>query len=581
MPTLGSDGGFQADNRGGIIDDQGNTIVTSDTSFAASPLGVAARTQALYGIPNANFNLTPPDPDSPIVANQNDLPYWSIEDLSDGQITATTVFDDATQTYGVELDPGTAATDSSLTLSTRSYILTDDNLALRQKALSVLSKSGTAGGTASEWNLQLSAIYYDANDTALSTAVIGTALDTATWTSFSGTTTPGGSAINSAAQYVDLTYTLATTAAVTGSVKATIKSLLLTTTSPTTGGGLLVTETFTAGTTWTKPTGVDYLVAALVVGAGGGGGAGGAAHGTAIPASQVQYTQGGGGGGGGGGAWSFVQNLYLADASYSIGIGAGGAGGTSVSYTKGIGTAAVGTAIVGGSGGVGGATTFGTVITAGGGGGGTGGSARTDSTVNGLNPAAAGTPGVPTASIYGAENYSGGTGGGGSASANSPVQSTAPFTFAIYPYVATPSNAQNGETSTISGTSTNSGGGSATSAAIGFSGGGAASPSVQVSYNGSTGLGGVTIGTSSAAKNNGGGGGAGATAGVYFSGTAGTVSVTGGNGGNAASNSGGGGGAGGGASTKNLGTNINGYRFVQSGAGGSGASGYVLIAYIA
>ncbi len=58
MPTLGSDGGFQADNRGGIIDDQGNTIVTSDTSFAASPLGVAARTQALYGRqPDARYSL--------------------------------------------------------------------------------------------------------------------------------------------------------------------------------------------------------------------------------------------------------------------------------------------------------------------------------------------------------------------------------------------------------------------------------------------------------------------------------------------------------------------------------------------
>ena len=85
MPTIfGSGRGFQADNRGGVMDDQGNTILSPDTTFAASPLGIAARTQALFGIPNANFNLTPPDPQSPIVANQNDLPYWSFQDLSDG-----------------------------------------------------------------------------------------------------------------------------------------------------------------------------------------------------------------------------------------------------------------------------------------------------------------------------------------------------------------------------------------------------------------------------------------------------------------------------------------------------------------
>ena len=154
MPTYGSDGGFQADNRGGVIDEQGNTIVSSDTEFAASPLGVAARTQALYGIPNASFNLTPPDPAAPIVANQNDLPYWSIEDLSGGVMTATTIFDSTTQTWGVELNPGTAASGSSLSLSTRSYILTDDNLSLRQKALAVLSKSGKAAGS-TQWNLTL------------------------------------------------------------------------------------------------------------------------------------------------------------------------------------------------------------------------------------------------------------------------------------------------------------------------------------------------------------------------------------------------------------------------------------------
>jgi len=574
MPTLGSDGGFQADNRGGIIDDQGNTIVTSDTSFAASPLGVAARTQALYGIPNANFNLTPPDPDSPIVANQNDLPYWSIEDLSDGQITATTVFDDATQTYGVELDPGTAATDSSLTLSTRSYILTDDNLALRQKALSVLSKSGTAGGTASEWNLQLSAIYYDANDTALSTAVIGTALDTATWTSFSGTTTPGGSAINSSAQYVDLTYTLATTAAVTGSVKATIKSLLLTTTSPTTGGGLLVTEMFTSGATWTKPTGVDYLVAALVVGAGGGGGGGGVATGTSIQGTATVS----GGSGGGGGGWVFVQNLYVPDASYSIGVGAGGAGGTAAeTYIKGIGTATSAIQRIGGDGGVGGASTFGTIITSAGGGGGLGGTAVSNGST-GTTPKNGGTAGATTVSIYGAEAYTGGTGGGHS-SGSATQASSAPFTFATYPYTLTPSNAETGGSASVSAAQSEAAG-TPTAGAIGFCGGGASGQRARAIFSDAGGIALADVVVMQAATGNGGGGGAGASgAGVNLT-NSGTRFVRAGEGGDAATNSGGGGGGGGGAALR-LRSSTSTDLEAAAAAGGAGASGYVVIAYIA
>ena len=40
----------------GIIYDSGNVVVSGDTSFGASPLGSAARSQALYGIANANFN---------------------------------------------------------------------------------------------------------------------------------------------------------------------------------------------------------------------------------------------------------------------------------------------------------------------------------------------------------------------------------------------------------------------------------------------------------------------------------------------------------------------------------------------
>jgi hypothetical protein len=569
MPTLGSDGGFQADNRGGIIDDQGNTIVTADTSFAASPLGVAARTQALYGIPNANFNLTPPDADAPIVANQNDLPYWSIEDLSDGQITATTVFDDATQTYGLELNPGTAATDSSLTLSTRSYILTDDNLALRQKALSVLSKSGTAGGTASEWNLQLSAIYYDANDTALSTAVIGTALDTGTWTSFSGTTTPGGSAINSSAQYVDLTYRLATTAAVTGSVKATIKSLLLTTSTPAAGGGggLIISDAYTSSGTWTRPAGVDYLLAVVAIGAGGGGGGG------PVSASFSGSARSGGSGGGGA-RWAAIRDLYVGDVgSVSVGIGAAGAGGLGTSFTKasGVSTTAF---LFGTNGGAGGATTFGSFITVPGGG---GGLAGTSATVAGGTAGGAGTFTVQDSSQLVAGNggnspTSAGPGTGLAGSATAFVQ----LTFTPSSVVGNAGAAAVGTANTPSTTISRGTFGAGGSAGWGAGGGGGGGQNNS------------SIGYAGAAGGVGAGGGGGG--GLFFNidgtatpGTSGFATGTAGSGGAGAAGAGAGGG-GGGALGLRTGGNTAPYNVMsltlESGAGGAGSGGIVYVIYV-
>ena len=372
MAQVGSNVGVLQQSLTGVTDAAGNPVVSADNTFGASPLGIAARTQALYGIPNANFNLTPPDPNSPIVENENDLPYWSISDQSDAVMSATSVFDETTLTYGVLLDPGTAAVNSSMTLTTRSYLLTDDNLALRQKALAVLEKSGTAAGT-TQWNLTLSATYYDAAGSALSTAFIGTALDTGTWTSFSGTTTPGGSAINAAAQYVDLAFTMTATAAVTGSAKATVKSLLLATSTPGGGGAqsFQVSEVFSASDTWTRPTGVEYLTV-LCVGGGGGGGGGG----FRVSNNTVGTSFAVGGGGGGGGAFTYVSNLYIGDqTSVSIGVGAAGTGGAGTSFTKAAGVSAPLTAVNGGSGGAGGASSFGTYIVANGGGAGVGGTA--------------------------------------------------------------------------------------------------------------------------------------------------------------------------------------------------------------
>ena len=563
MPTFGSDGGFQADNRGGIIDSQGNTIISADDSFGASPLGVAARTQALYGIPNANFNLTPPEPAEPIVANQNDLPYWSVTDESGGDITATSVFDATTQTYGVEINPGTADNGSIFRLSTRSYLLTDDSLALRQKAQAVLAKSGTAAGT-TQWNLTLDCVYYDANDTALSTAVIGTALDTGTWTSLAGTTTPGGSAINSAAQYVDLTFTLTTTAEVTGSATATLKSLLLTTSVPGGGGSqsFLVAETFTANDTWTRPTGVDYLVAAIAAGAGGGGGGG-----------QIRSTSGtaqnyAGAAGGAGGNWWLIRDLYVGDqSSVSIGIGSGGAGGTAQTFSKASGATA-GTVANGAAGASGGSTTLGSYVTVFGG---NGAAASVNAGATGPSGGVAGS--APTSQVWGGSAVTAGAGGagggnGGGSAASGAAGGFSPFT--IIPYSPEPTSGASGAASSGSGGTHTAG--AAGTAIPGLSGGGGGSGGGSARAT-------STVGASG--NGNYGGGGAGGSRAIWLASGTVTVTATGGDGGNAANV--GGGGGGGSLALASATTTVfkNSTQTLTSGAGGSGANGFVTIVYIA
>jgi hypothetical protein len=555
MPLLGSDGGFQADNRGGLIDELGNTVVSSSTNFAASPLGVAARTQALYGIPNATFNLTPPDPAEPIVANQNDLPYWGIENLSDGQITATTIFDATTQTWGVELNPGTAASGSTLSLATRSYLITDDNLALRQKALAVLAKSGTAA-VSTQWNLSLNAIYYDANDTALSTAIIGTVYDTGTWTSLAGTTTPGGSAINAAAQYVDLTFTMTTTAAVTGSAKATIKSLLLSTSSAT-SGSFVIAETFTANSTWTRPVGVDYLLAVVAAGGGGGGGGGG----LFLNAGNDGSAQGGNGGAGGN--YYIARDFPLGTAlSFSIGIGAGGGGGAGTATTKASGSGGGNRSAGGAAGAAGGATTFGSIFTVNGGGAGAG------TSVSGTQNLAQ--PGTSaTTSVYGGSNAIGGRGGGFITGGSSVPLAGDLAGFTIVPYTPTIVAANTAGTPTVTGGVTASGAGGTSTAGFGGGAGAGGTARAQAAPVGGAGMAGISAG----------GGGGGGLA-VYVS-TLGTVTGTAGNGANGAANISGGGG-GGGAVAASGGINWqNTVVTIESGAGGTGSSGFVTVVYVA
>jgi hypothetical protein len=589
MNQVGSTKDIVSQSITGVTDDLGNSVVSTSTEFGSSPLGVSARAQALYGIANPNFNLTPPDPDSPIEEESNPLPFWSIDNGSEGEMTATSVFDDTTQTFGIELNPGTAAIDSTLTLTTRSYLLTDDNLALRQRALSVLSKSGTAAGT-TEWNLTLTAIYYDATATALSTAVIGTALDTGTWTSIAGTTTPGGSAISSAAQYVDLSFTMTATADVTGSAKATIKSLLLQTSTPGGGGSqsFLISETFTSSGDWVRPTGVEYLNAVVLI-SGGGGGAGGGIIDAVSTSGSVTIA---GGGGGGGGFFAVARDLYVGDAgTWAVTVGAGGSGGTAQTKVKASGTSVPGASATtfGGVGSNGGATSFGTYITLAGGIGGSrsgaGGNRNTDGPQFG---AGGGAGSVTTNLIFDIGTAVGGAGGQGGRGFSDiggttllPLAGTPGFggmseTLKVFPYLELPGagNAGSAAIGTVSAGGTALAGTAGSGGVSGIGGGGGGGGGV---YSSST----VQSVKVSGAGGSGGGGGAGASLTFNSGSTSGkTLTGTAGDGGDAGSAGAGGGGAGGGISARysnNYSTFTLDY---QTGKGGNGGGGFVIIVYI-
>jgi hypothetical protein len=362
MPQFGSSNNLVSQNLSQTVDNQGNPIISSDTTFGASPLGYAARVQALFGLPNATFELTPPDTTATI--NQgNQLPYWDIQDYSAGVMSGSAIYDSTTNTWGIKLNPGTATTGDYLTMTTRSYLVNDDNLSLRQKALAVVSKNGTYSST-TQWNMNLTATYYDGANTVLHSGTVATIYDNTTWTSMAGTTTTSGTAINGAAQYVDLTFTLTATAPVTSSTSVTIKSVLLQTSAGASASTFLVTQAFTSSQTWTVPTGVTNLVAVLAIGAGQGGRSGNIRYvrGRATTATTQAGTAGKGG------DLVLARDIALGTAtSVSVSVGAGGAGGAGTSHTKTAGLTTTPT-ISPGAASNGGNSSFGSFVVAAGGG---------------------------------------------------------------------------------------------------------------------------------------------------------------------------------------------------------------------
>ena len=156
MPRFGADESFASTTSGGVFDSDGNTIVSADNEFGGSPLGPAALAQTLFSVANGTFNILPPTVEEPI-SNENLLPYWSAPiDNSDGIMTAQVVFDTTSNTYSLRMTPGTALSGDTLSITTRSAVISDDNLALRQKAIATLTKVGTYAGT-TQVNLKLDA----------------------------------------------------------------------------------------------------------------------------------------------------------------------------------------------------------------------------------------------------------------------------------------------------------------------------------------------------------------------------------------------------------------------------------------
>lgn len=586
MATYGSNPSLSSQAIAGLVDELGNSLVSTATNFGASPTGISIRTEALFGIANATFDLLPPDPEVKI-GPANPLPFWDIEDLSSGSVTATSTFDETTGTWAVLIDPTTAGSADSFTLKTRSFFVTDDNLALRQQAYLTLEKVGTYSST-SQWAAVLSAEYFDHVGASLGTYAIGTVADNTTWTGISGFTTSGGSAISSSASYVDLSFTLTTTAAVTSSIKIKVKSALL---YSSTGGGassFIVTDTFTSNGTWTRPTGVDYLTAVIAI----GGGAGGWGNNAVVKKHSSGTTIAGNGElgnapyGGGCGRWAYLTNFYIGDQStVSIGVGAGGAGGAGGTANKPAGTTTTSVTAAGIQGAAGGASTFGAYLTSNGGTADTGTASQTTSVFGAVGTAIqAGISVVDSASGTAASTTSAGA---GSAAFGTAITSV-PFT--IGPVAGGGGGAgaftKDGTATTtiVSGTPTGGSAGAAGLLGAGAGGGGAKCAAIGTALTPT--FQGASNGTAGVIQANSGGGAGGGGAAVTVQGTAtsgGTVTITatGGSGGTAGYyGSGGGGGGGAVILCGNSAFYDRSILTATGGAGGAGRGGIVVVAYV-
>ena len=597
--AFGSDRSPASTTTGGVRDQNGNAVISADNSFGQFPLGAAPLAQTLFGLPNGTFNLLPPvigtAAEAEINNFDNPLPYWQVDtDESEGEVKSFIVYDETTNTTALRLTPGTAAGTSTYSVSTRSAVISDDNLSLRQKAIATMEKVGTYAGT-SQFYVKLDATYYNHAGSAISTQPIGTVYDNGTISSITGFTTAGTAAVGISAAYVDLKLSLVTTQAVTSGISVDINTLLLQTSQGAGGGAasFLVTETFTANDTWTVPTGVETLVAVVAVGGGAGGWGGNSMVKEHAPATAGGTTIAGNGEignsprAGNSGRWAYVTNVYVGDqASISIGVGAGGAGGAGGTSSKPAGTTTgtvPGTALTGAAGG---ATTFGSYLTANGGTADTGASTQTTIIYGAVGTAIVG-------GISALDSAS-----GTAQSSISPAPGSAAFgtVITIVPFTTGPLAGgagaagvftKSGTATTTTSIGTPSAGTTPAAGLIGAGAGGGGAKCVAIGTALSPTLLQASNGTAGDPTVNSGAGGGGRGAAVAVQGTAltgGTVTITAvGGAGGSAGYYGSGGGSGGGAVILcgNTGFYDRSILTATGGAGGSASGGCVIIAYIA
>ena len=225
----------------------------------------------------------------------------------------------------------------------------------------------------------------------------------------------------------------------------------------------VTTDTFTASTTWTAPTGVTSVTAEVWGGGGGGGG-------------QNLATDGGGGGGGG--AYSKQTAITVVPGnSYTVTVGAAGAGGTSGCGTTGGDSSFVNISTVLAKGGVGGCNSTGTPPA-----GGAGGAAASG---------VGGTKFDGGQGEIGKNNATGVGGYGGSSAGTAAVGFSGPQAWSteIYPTASTPTGGGHGgdggakSANGVAPVSGNSGGGGGSGEGTAMTGGAGAVGNVILTYN--------------------------------------------------------------------------------------------------
>jgi hypothetical protein len=116
MANVGSDNFALAGFSGAVVDENGQTLLSTDTTGETSLLhGPSALREVLAGVANGDFASLPPDPSSNIT-DENPLPYWTVTASGTG-VTAKSIAD-ASQAWGNALRVTVAAAASgSITLT--------------------------------------------------------------------------------------------------------------------------------------------------------------------------------------------------------------------------------------------------------------------------------------------------------------------------------------------------------------------------------------------------------------------------------------------------------------------------------